>query len=63
LSDGPLPDWRIEKAAISSKNRGYDVYFAGLKPKSNYKRNLGPPDGSKPREVLIGFDQIDEYMR
>jgi hypothetical protein len=40
LSDGPLPDWRIEKAAISSKNRGYDVYFAGLKPKSNYKRNI-----------------------
>jgi S-DNA-T family DNA segregation ATPase FtsK/SpoIIIE len=24
---------------------------------------LGPPDGSKPREVLIGFDQIDEYCR
>jgi S-DNA-T family DNA segregation ATPase FtsK/SpoIIIE len=22
---------------------------------------LGPPDGSKPREVLIGFDQVDEY--
>jgi len=23
---------------------------------------LGPPDGSKPREVLIGMEQIDEYM-
>jgi S-DNA-T family DNA segregation ATPase FtsK/SpoIIIE len=22
---------------------------------------LGPPDGSKPREVLIGGDQLDEY--
>jgi S-DNA-T family DNA segregation ATPase FtsK/SpoIIIE len=22
---------------------------------------LGPPDGSKPREVLISFDQLDEY--
>ncbi len=22
---------------------------------------LGPPDGSKPREVLIGFSQLDEY--
>ena len=22
---------------------------------------LGPPDGSKPREVLVGFDQLDEY--
>jgi len=24
---------------------------------------VGPPDGSKPREVLIGFDQLDEYCR
>ena len=24
---------------------------------------LGPPDASKPREVLIGFDQLDEYCR
>jgi len=23
---------------------------------------LGPPDGSKPREVLIGFHQLDEYL-
>jgi len=23
---------------------------------------LGPPDGSKPREVLIGMDQLDEYV-
>ena len=30
------------------------LHFAGI---------LGPPDGSKPREVLIGFDQVDEYMR
>ena len=30
------------------------LHFAGI---------LGPPDGSKPREVLIGFDQIDEYTR
>jgi S-DNA-T family DNA segregation ATPase FtsK/SpoIIIE len=22
---------------------------------------LGPPDGSKPREVLIGLSQLDEY--
>ena len=22
---------------------------------------LGPPDGSKPREILISFDQLDEY--
>ena len=24
---------------------------------------LGPPDGSKPREVLVGFDQLDEYVK
>ncbi|MFQ6047063.1 MAG: DNA translocase FtsK, partial [Gemmatimonadales bacterium] len=23
---------------------------------------LGPPDGSKPREVLIGMDQVEEYL-
>jgi S-DNA-T family DNA segregation ATPase FtsK/SpoIIIE len=23
---------------------------------------LGPPHGSKPREVRIGFDQLDEYV-
>jgi len=28
------------------------LYAAGI---------LGPPDGSKPREVLISFDQLDEY--
>ena len=28
------------------------LHFAGI---------LGPPDGSKPREVLIGLDQVDEY--
>ncbi len=27
----------------------------------HYAGILGPPDGSKPREVLIGIDQIDEY--
>jgi S-DNA-T family DNA segregation ATPase FtsK/SpoIIIE len=24
---------------------------------------LGPPDGSKPREVLIGMHQLDEYCK
>lgn len=27
----------------------------------HYAGILGPPDGSKPREVLIGFEQLDEY--
>jgi glycosyltransferase involved in cell wall biosynthesis len=29
LSDTPLPDWRIQKSASSSKKRGLDVYFGG----------------------------------
>jgi DNA segregation ATPase FtsK/SpoIIIE, S-DNA-T family len=29
----------------------------------HYAGILGPPDGSKPREVLVGFDQLDEYSR
>ena len=29
----------------------------------HYAGILGPPDGSKPREVLIGFDQLDEYTK
>jgi S-DNA-T family DNA segregation ATPase FtsK/SpoIIIE len=29
----------------------------------HYAGILGPPDGSKPREVLVGFDQLDEYAR
>jgi DNA segregation ATPase FtsK/SpoIIIE, S-DNA-T family len=29
----------------------------------HYAGILGPPDGSKPREVLIGIDQLDEYSQ
>ena len=30
ISDYALPDWRIEKSAISALNRNYRVFFAGL---------------------------------
>lgn len=36
LSDDGLPDWRIEKSAITSLNLGYEVFFAG-KETDNYK--------------------------
>jgi len=29
----------------------------------HYAGILGPPDGSKPREVLIGIEQLDEYAQ
>lgn len=32
LSDSSLPDWRIEKAAYSSKRKGDEVYFGGINP-------------------------------
>jgi glycosyltransferase involved in cell wall biosynthesis len=39
LSDSSLPDWRIEKAALSSKKAGHDVYFAG-RPSSPSNRSV-----------------------
>lgn len=32
LSDSTLPDWRVEKAANSSKRKGDSVYFGGIGP-------------------------------
>jgi S-DNA-T family DNA segregation ATPase FtsK/SpoIIIE len=29
----------------------------------HYAGILGPPDGSKPRDILVGFDQLDEYCK
>jgi glycosyltransferase involved in cell wall biosynthesis len=37
LSDMPLPDWRIEKSALSDANQGHEVYFGGLKSKYSGK--------------------------
>ena len=37
LSEFGLPDWRIEKSAISAKRKGYDVFFAGEKNVHEYR--------------------------
>jgi glycosyltransferase involved in cell wall biosynthesis len=39
LSHDALPDWRVEKSAITSINLGYEVMFAGAKTPINYNRN------------------------
>jgi glycosyltransferase involved in cell wall biosynthesis len=37
ISDSGLPDWRIEKSAITAKKEGYDVFFAGEQNNHKYK--------------------------
>jgi hypothetical protein len=39
LSDGGLPDWRIEKSAISASKLGHEVMFGGRNPTNYYNRN------------------------
>ncbi|MBA2268083.1 MAG: glycosyltransferase family 4 protein [Nitrosopumilus sp.] len=39
LSTEGLPDWRIEKSAITSQSQGHDVLFAGSKSPFKYDRN------------------------
>ena len=36
LSESSLPDWRIEKSAITAKREGHDVFFAGENSIHNY---------------------------
>ena len=38
LSTEGLPDWRIEKSAITAKRQGHDVLFAGSKSPFKYNR-------------------------
>jgi hypothetical protein len=33
-----LPDWRVEKSAITSSKLGHEVIFAGRKPSNDYNR-------------------------
>jgi glycosyltransferase involved in cell wall biosynthesis len=38
LSHESLPDWRVEKSAITASNVGHEVMFAGDRPSVNYNR-------------------------
>ncbi|HZD36046.1 MAG TPA: glycosyltransferase [Nitrososphaeraceae archaeon] len=40
LSDRGLPDWRIEKAAITALKAGHEVLFGGGKRANNYDRKI-----------------------
>jgi glycosyltransferase involved in cell wall biosynthesis len=40
LSEYGLPDWRIEKSAITAKREGHDVFFAGQKKKYGYTNKI-----------------------
>jgi Glycosyltransferase Family 4 len=40
LSDRGLPDWRIEKAAITALKAGHEVLFGGEKMANNYGRKI-----------------------
>ena len=37
ISESSLPDWRIEKSAITAKREGYNVFFAGENNVRDYK--------------------------
>ena len=39
LSTEGLPDWRIEKSALTALNRGHEVVFAQYKSPFKYNRN------------------------
>ena len=53
---------RLDLAAAAPARIGYGR-AARIIDQLHYAGILGPPDGSKPREVLVGFDQLDEYCR
>ena len=36
ISHGSLPDWRIEKAAVTAKKNGHESFFAGKKPRDGF---------------------------
>ena len=53
LSHNGLPDWRIEKSAMTACKNGHEAFFAGQKPQEGYKSSTF----SKIREVnwMVGL--------
>ncbi|HVX03260.1 MAG TPA: hypothetical protein VHA09_08910, partial [Nitrososphaera sp.] len=39
ISHDGLPDWRVEKAALTSSKQGYEVFFAGKRIADGYRGN------------------------
>lgn len=62
LSHGSLPDWRIEKSALTGRRSGHEVFFAGERPREGYASSAF----SKLLEVdwMVGFkvDKVSAGM-
>ena len=59
LSDDGLPDWRVEKAALTGKRDGHSIYFGGHirnNVKSNLFREIFPISWSS--WSMIGFPYL-----
>jgi glycosyltransferase involved in cell wall biosynthesis len=62
ISHTGLPDWRIEKSAITSLNYGYKVFYAGDSPDAKNDSNVFEkiykikwPDANYPKKLLIPY--------
>jgi S-DNA-T family DNA segregation ATPase FtsK/SpoIIIE len=74
MGDGERDELFREAAEACIQNQGGSTSLLQRKLRIGYGRAarvidqlyeagiLGPQDGSRPREVLIGFDQLDEYV-
>ena len=63
VSHSGLPDWRVEKSAITGSNYGYRVFFAGMDSSDiNYDSkifeklyNIDWPDSNYPKKQLLPY--------
>lgn len=62
LSHSSLPDWRIEKSAMTARKNGHEAFFAGERPRESYASSAF----SKTLEVdwMVGFrvDRVSAGM-